>query len=114
MSAEAAPLKRTRRFFINLFQSDREDSAPIAASPPNVGTGRPGDRAVLGFAVAVLPAVAGAAAYVSYHHFYGLAIATRCRTCRCRTCPPTGTRRHGSPTSTASARATSASADARS
>ncbi|WP_051752878.1 DUF2637 domain-containing protein [Streptosporangium amethystogenes] len=34
-----------------------------------------GDRIILGFAVAVLLAVAGAAAYVSYHHFYGLAIA---------------------------------------
>lgn len=36
---------------------------------------RAGDRVILGFAVAVLLAVAGAAAYVSYHHFYGLAIA---------------------------------------
>lgn len=75
MSAEASPLKRTRHFFINLFQSDREETAPIAASPPNVGTGRLGDRVILGFAVAVLLGVAGAAAYVSYHHFYGLAIA---------------------------------------
>ena len=36
---------------------------------------RVGDRVILGCAVAVLLAVAGAAAYVSYHHFYGLAIA---------------------------------------
>ncbi|MEV4381700.1 DUF2637 domain-containing protein [Streptosporangium sp. NPDC049644] len=36
---------------------------------------RYGDRIILGFAVAVLLGVAGAAAYVSYHHFYGLAIA---------------------------------------
>ncbi|MGN9837185.1 DUF2637 domain-containing protein [Nonomuraea sp. H19] len=75
IAAEAVPLKRTRRFFINLFQADREDTAPIAASPSCVGTGRLGDRVILGFAVAVLLAVAGAAAYVSYHHFYGLAIA---------------------------------------
>ncbi len=75
MSAEAAPIKRTRRFFNNLFQADHEDTAPIAADPSNVGTGRLGDRVILGFAVAVLLAVAGAAAYVSYHHFYGLAIA---------------------------------------
>ncbi|WP_165781046.1 DUF2637 domain-containing protein [Streptosporangium minutum] len=36
---------------------------------------RIGDRVILGFAVVVLLAAAGAAAYVSYHHFYGLAIA---------------------------------------
>ncbi|WP_460784094.1 DUF2637 domain-containing protein [Nonomuraea fastidiosa] len=43
--------------------------------PIDPGTGRLGDRVILGFAVAVLLAVAGAAAYVSYHHFYALAIA---------------------------------------
>jgi len=75
MSAKAAPIKRSRRFFINPFQADREDTAPIATTPSNSGTGRLGDRVILGFAVVVLLAVAGAAAYVSYHHFYGLAIA---------------------------------------
>jgi hypothetical protein len=42
--------------------------------PIDPGTGRLGDRVILGFAVVVLLAVAGAAAYVSYHHFYALAI----------------------------------------
>ncbi|MGR6913602.1 DUF2637 domain-containing protein [[Actinomadura] parvosata] len=75
MSAEAAPLNRARRFFANLSHASREHTVPTAASPSAVGTGRLGDRVILGFAVAVLLAVAGAAAYVSYHHFYGLAIA---------------------------------------
>ncbi|MEU8252116.1 DUF2637 domain-containing protein [Nonomuraea sp. NPDC048916] len=75
MSAKAAPPKRPRRFFIKLFQADRENTAPIAATPSDTGTGRLGDRVILGFAVAILLAVAGAAAYVSYHHFYALAIA---------------------------------------
>ncbi|MER6944479.1 DUF2637 domain-containing protein [Nonomuraea sp. NPDC000554] len=69
----AAP--RTRRFLTTLFQADRDHTAPIAAISSNAGTGRLGDRVILGFAVGVLLAVAGAAAYVSYHHFYALAIA---------------------------------------
>jgi hypothetical protein len=75
MPAEATSLKHARRSFLNLFQAHREATAPITASSSNVGTGQLGDRVILGFAVAVLLAVAAAAAYVSYHHFYGLAIA---------------------------------------
>ncbi|MFI6705408.1 DUF2637 domain-containing protein [Nonomuraea sp. NPDC050478] len=75
MSAEAAPPGRTRGFFSKLFQADREKTAPISTPPCDPGTGRLGDRVILAFAVAVLLAVAGAAAYVSYHHFYALAIA---------------------------------------
>ncbi|GAA4511420.1 hypothetical protein GCM10023096_17940 [Nonomuraea ferruginea] len=75
MSAKAAPPERTRRFFSKLFQADRGKTAPVSAPPSGPGTGRLGDRVILGFAVAVLLAVAGAAAYVSYHHFYALAIA---------------------------------------
>ncbi|MEV0351509.1 DUF2637 domain-containing protein [Nonomuraea sp. NPDC050680] len=73
--ADAAPPKRSRRFGINLFRPRGAAAVPVAAHPASAGTGHIGDRAILGFAVAVLLAVAAAAAYVSYHHFYGLAIA---------------------------------------
>ncbi|NRQ30662.1 DUF2637 domain-containing protein [Nonomuraea sp. NN258] len=80
IGAEANPAdevqpKRVRRFFANPFRHRRSHAVPAAARPVETGAGRLGDRVILGFAVAVLLAVAAAAAYVSYHHFYGLAIA---------------------------------------
>ncbi|MFC4114191.1 DUF2637 domain-containing protein [Nonomuraea zeae] len=66
--------KRIRRFFTNPFRHRRPRAVPVAERPVDTGAGRLGDRVILGFAVAVLLAVAGAAAYVSSHHFYGLAI----------------------------------------
>ncbi|WP_433513652.1 DUF2637 domain-containing protein [Nonomuraea sp. CA-143628] len=71
---DALPPKRARRFSINPFRARGAAVVPVAAHPTDTGTGRLGDRVILGFAVAVLLAVAAAAAYVSYHHFYGLAI----------------------------------------
>jgi hypothetical protein len=47
----------------------------VVEVPVDTGASHLGDRVILGFAVAVLLAVAAAAAYVSYHHFYALAIA---------------------------------------
>jgi hypothetical protein len=70
---EVSP-NRIRGFPITLFQP-RKTTAPVAVPLSDSGTGRLGDRVILGFAVAVLLAVAAAAAYVSYHHFYALAIA---------------------------------------
>jgi len=48
---------------------------PVVKTPPPAGTEARGERIILGVAVAVLLLVAAAAAYVSYHHFYALAIA---------------------------------------
>ncbi|TMR99104.1 DUF2637 domain-containing protein [Nonomuraea basaltis] len=67
--------KRIRRFFTDLLRHRHPRAVPVAERPVDTGAGRVGDRVILGFAVAVLLAVAAAAAYVSYHHFYGLAIA---------------------------------------
>jgi len=69
------PLKPVRSLFTLPFRAHLQRSAPVAEGLVDTGAGRLGDRAILGFAVAVLLAVAGAAAYVSYHHFYALAIA---------------------------------------
>ncbi|MER7362688.1 DUF2637 domain-containing protein [Nonomuraea wenchangensis] len=63
------------RFFTGLLRHRRMRAVPVTEQPEGAGAGRLGDRVILGFAVAVLLAVAAAAAYVSYHHFYGLAIA---------------------------------------
>lgn len=46
--------------------------APVTRSA--TGTELKADRVIRGVAIAILLAVAGAAAYVSYHHFYSLAI----------------------------------------
>ncbi|WP_084772128.1 DUF2637 domain-containing protein [Nonomuraea candida] len=73
--ADTVRPKRIRRFLVSLFLHRRGPAVPIAERSADAGAGRLGDRVILGFAVAVLLAVAGAAAYVSYHHFYGLAIA---------------------------------------
>ncbi|MET8862654.1 DUF2637 domain-containing protein [Nonomuraea sp. NPDC004580] len=67
--------KRVGRFFPNPFRHRRRHAVPVTERPVDTGAGRLGDTVILGFAVAVLLAVAAAAAYVSYHHFYGLAIA---------------------------------------
>ncbi|MGW4641782.1 DUF2637 domain-containing protein [Sphaerisporangium sp. NPDC004334] len=48
---------------------------PLVEPSTQTGTSASGDRLIRGVAVLVLLGVAGAAAYVSYHHFYGLAIA---------------------------------------
>ncbi|GAA3252855.1 DUF2637 domain-containing protein [Nonomuraea helvata] len=73
--ADEVQPKRTGRFFPNPFRHRRREAVPVAEWRVDAGAGRLGDRVILGFAVAVLLAVAAAAAYVSYHHFYGLAIA---------------------------------------
>jgi Protein of unknown function (DUF2637) len=73
--ADEVPPDLNRRFPFTLFQARHKATAPAAGTLSDTGTGRLGDRVILGFAVAVLLAVAAAAAYVSYHHFYGLAIA---------------------------------------
>ncbi|MEV4474691.1 DUF2637 domain-containing protein [Nonomuraea sp. NPDC049504] len=52
----------------------RKAVVPVVELAPESGTTRLGDRVILGIAVAVLLSVAAAAAYVSYHHFYALAI----------------------------------------
>ncbi|MFI6513609.1 DUF2637 domain-containing protein [Streptosporangium sp. NPDC050855] len=52
----------------------RTRSVPVAKTPASTGTPAGGERIILGVAVAVLLLVAAAAAYVSYQHFYGLAI----------------------------------------
>ncbi|MGW5688877.1 DUF2637 domain-containing protein [Nonomuraea sp. NPDC003754] len=72
--ANRIPPARFRRFFTKPFHARRTHTVPVAEVPVATGAGRIGDRVILGFAVAVLLAVAAAAAYVSYHHFYGLAI----------------------------------------
>ncbi|MGW4796328.1 DUF2637 domain-containing protein [Nonomuraea sp. NPDC004297] len=69
------PPKPVQRLFACPFRARLQRSAPAAETPVAIGASRLGDRVILGFAVAVLLAVAAAAAYVSYHHFYGLAIA---------------------------------------
>jgi hypothetical protein len=74
-TADPALPQGLRRFFTNPFRHRSESVVPVAEVPVATGAGRLGDRVILGFAVAVLLAVAAAAAYVSYHHFYGLAIA---------------------------------------
>lgn len=71
---DEVPPKRVRRFLANLRGTRRARPMPDAEASTDTGTGLLGDRVILGFAVAVLLAVAAAAAYVSYHHFYGLAI----------------------------------------
>ncbi|MEU4235248.1 DUF2637 domain-containing protein [Nonomuraea sp. NPDC026600] len=71
---DAVPPERAHRFSINPFRARSAAVVPVTAHSTGTGTGRLGDRVILGFAVAVLLAVAAAAAYVSYHHFYGLAI----------------------------------------
>ncbi|MFD1547143.1 DUF2637 domain-containing protein [Nonomuraea guangzhouensis] len=68
------PPSRLQRFFTIPFRARNGHAMPVAETDIATGAGRLGDRVILGFAVAVLLAVAGAAAYVSYHHFYGLAI----------------------------------------
>ncbi|MEV0632132.1 DUF2637 domain-containing protein [Nonomuraea wenchangensis] len=68
------PPKRIRRFLPGLLLLRRAPRVPDAETSTDPGPGQLGDRVILGFAVAVLLAVAGAAAYVSYHHFYALAI----------------------------------------
>ncbi len=73
--ADDTSSKRVRRFFTSPFRRRRPRAVPDTERPVDAGAGRLGDWVILGFAVAVLLAVAGAAAYVSYHHFYGLAIA---------------------------------------
>ncbi|MEV0227959.1 DUF2637 domain-containing protein [Nonomuraea sp. NPDC050786] len=52
----------------------RKSVVPVVEVAGENGTARLGDRVILGIAVAVLLGVAAAAAYVSYHHFYALAI----------------------------------------
>ncbi|MEU6720194.1 DUF2637 domain-containing protein [Nonomuraea sp. NPDC046802] len=74
-AAAPPPPKPIRRLFAIPFHSRRKRAVPVAEAFVDTGTGLVGDRVILGFAVAVLLAVAAAAAYVSYHHFYGLAIA---------------------------------------
>lgn len=55
----------------------RPQERPVPPADPAAESGTPvrGDRLILAVAVLVLLGVAGAAGYVSYHHFYGLAIA---------------------------------------
>ncbi|MDP4512139.1 DUF2637 domain-containing protein [Nonomuraea turcica] len=74
-SADPALEKRMQRLFTLPFRARSTRTVPVAEASSGTGTGRLGDRVILGFAVAVLLAVAAAAAYVSYHHFYALAIA---------------------------------------
>ncbi|GAA2302135.1 hypothetical protein GCM10010149_59330 [Nonomuraea roseoviolacea subsp. roseoviolacea] len=69
------PSKPIRRLFALPFRARAKCSVPVVEGPADTGASRLGDRVILGFAVAVLLAVAAAAAYVSYHHFYALAIA---------------------------------------
>ncbi|MFI9595744.1 DUF2637 domain-containing protein [Nonomuraea sp. NPDC052265] len=71
---EALP-KRFRSILTKLVRVPHSPSVPPVEESTDPGTGLLGDRVILGFAVAVLLAVAGAAAYVSYHHFYALAVA---------------------------------------
>jgi len=73
---------RWARITARLNRADRPTNAPVVPRPVPVteppapgGTGANGDRLIRGVAIAILLAVAGAAAYVSYHHFYALAIA---------------------------------------
>ncbi|MFI9552337.1 DUF2637 domain-containing protein [Nonomuraea endophytica] len=74
-SLDSLPPGRARRFLSNPFRTSSKPAVPTAEAHVDSGAGRLGDRVILGFAVVVLLAVAAAAAYVSYHHFYGLAIA---------------------------------------
>ncbi|MEU0516670.1 DUF2637 domain-containing protein [Streptosporangium sp. NPDC006007] len=53
----------------------RPRPVPVPEGPASPGTSIRADRVIRGAAITILLAVAGAAAYVSYHHFYGLAIA---------------------------------------
>lgn len=48
---------------------------PVPQALDRTGTSILADRVIRGVAITILLAVAAAAAYVSYHHFYGLAIA---------------------------------------
>lgn len=53
----------------------RTRPAPASQAGPRPGTVAGGGRLIRGAAIVVLLGVAAAAAYVSYHHFYALAIA---------------------------------------
>ncbi|MGC5012990.1 DUF2637 domain-containing protein [Streptosporangium sp. DT93] len=77
-TAQQPPQRRFReRLTARLTRrSPRPVPAPktVPKAAPSTGTPAGGERVILGVAVAVLLLVAAAAAYVSYQHFYGLAI----------------------------------------
>ncbi|UBU11580.1 DUF2637 domain-containing protein [Nonomuraea gerenzanensis] len=72
---QAARWPRIGRFLQAPFRTRRHHPVPPAEARVETGTPGRGDKAIRSFAVVVLLGVAGAAAYVSYHHFYALAIA---------------------------------------
>lgn len=65
---------RAARFLPAPVRALRKHDAPPSEETPETGTPGRGDTFIRWFAVGVLLGVAGAAAYVSYHHFYALAI----------------------------------------
>ncbi len=67
------PLARLRARAAALLSRRPSRAVPPRTTPAPAGTDGGGDRLIRGAAVAILLGVAAAAAYVSYHHFYGLA-----------------------------------------
>ncbi|GAA3518793.1 hypothetical protein FHR32_000321 [Streptosporangium album] len=57
------------------FRARTKKASATSQARPATGTEASGDRLIRGVAIAILLGVAGAAAYVSYHHFYALALA---------------------------------------
>ncbi|MFI6909859.1 DUF2637 domain-containing protein [Nonomuraea sp. NPDC050394] len=67
-------VRRIARRLRALIPRRRPQTPPAAKARPHAGTAARGGGIIRGVAIVVLLGVAGAAAYVSYHHFYGLAI----------------------------------------
>ncbi|MER6942466.1 DUF2637 domain-containing protein [Nonomuraea sp. NPDC000554] len=70
----AVPKRRINEWYTRMNERRRRRSVPPPTAPRTTGTSTRGDRFIRGFAVLVLLGVAGAAAYVSYHHFFNLAL----------------------------------------
>ena len=65
---------RTARFLALPFRRRRTRPVPPDEAQVETGTRGVGEHLILGVAVGVLLGVAGAAGYVSYHHFYRLSL----------------------------------------
>ncbi|MEU3168944.1 DUF2637 domain-containing protein [Streptosporangium sp. NPDC006930] len=74
-AAQQPPRRRLWKRLTPRLPRRRPQPAPVVKTSASTGTPASGERIILGVAVAVLLLVAAAAAYVSYHHFYALAIA---------------------------------------